>query len=108
MAALGRAARMSKDHELPAQRAVHLRVGGRVQGVGFRYYVIEAAARHGVRGFVRNLTDGDVEIHAEGPADSVEALVEAVRLGPRFSHVDRLDRTDREPTGTYDRFEVRY
>jgi acylphosphatase len=65
-----------------ADGAVRLRVEGRVQGVGFRWYVREAARRLGLAGTVRNLPDGAVEIDAAGAADAISALERAAREGP--------------------------
>jgi acylphosphatase len=61
---------------------VHLLVVGRVQGVGFRWYVREVARRRDLAGWVQNRPDGSVEVAAEGDEEAVEALVEAVRSGP--------------------------
>jgi acylphosphatase len=88
--------------------AVRVRVGGRVQGVGFRYHVLRAARRHGAVGWVRNLPDGDVELWAEGSDEGLEALVDDVRRGPQFSRVDRCD-VERQPAGgEFASFDVRY
>ena len=76
--------------------------------VGFRWHVQQAAARAGVCGYVRNLPDGDVEVAAEGLPGSVEAVVEAVRRGPRSSRVERLDRRDLDEPRRFDGFEVRF
>ena len=54
-------------------------VSGRVQGVGFRYYVQDVAMREGVTGYVRNLPDGRVEAHVEGDADAVTRVEVAIR-----------------------------
>lgn len=62
--------------------AVRLRVEGRVQGVGFRWFVRESARRLGLAGTVRNLEDGAVEIDASGPPDALGALERGVREGP--------------------------
>jgi acylphosphatase len=65
-------------------------IGGRVQGVGFRFFTEAAAVREGLRGWVRNLPDGRVEIEIEGDAESVERFEQSVRRGPpgaRVSHV---------------------
>jgi acylphosphatase len=65
-------------------------IGGRVQGVGFRFFTEAAAAREGLRGWVRNLPDGRVEIAVEGDAEAVERFERSVRRGPpgaRVSHV---------------------
>lgn len=63
-------------------------VSGRVQGVGFRAWVEGEATRLGLRGWVRNRRDGDVEILAAGPEDKVEALVAACRHGPAAARVE--------------------
>jgi acylphosphatase len=67
-------------------------VRGRVQGVGYRYFVMREAAALGVSGFARNLPDGTVEVIAEA-ADEVLALFEdRLRQGPSFATVKDLDR----------------
>ncbi len=88
-------------------RAIEARVGGRVQGVGFRWYVLRAAEAHGIRGWVRNRADGDVELLAEGPPHEIEAFLEAVRRGPRAARVARLEVRDIESGGQGPGFEVR-
>jgi acylphosphatase len=80
----------------------HVRVAGRVQGVGFRVFVLDRAHRLGLAGFVRNLPDRRVEIVAEGPAQGVAALLSAARRGPtgaRVTVVDVLWETPRGATG---------
>lgn len=72
-------------------RAVRLMVRGRVQGVGFRYFVERTAARFGLAGWVRNRIDGAVEAVAVGEAAAVEAMIEACRRGPSAARVDSLD-----------------
>jgi acylphosphatase len=66
-------------------------VRGRVQGVGFRAFVEDAAILHGVHGWVRNRRDGSVEAVLAGPADAVAAVIEASRRGPESSHVEAVD-----------------
>ena len=66
---------------------VHLVIRGRVQGVGFRHFAAREASRLEVRGVVRNLADGAVEVEAEGDRASLERLVEALRTGPRAARV---------------------
>jgi len=63
---------------------------GRVQGVGFRWWARRSALRLGVRGTVRNRADGSVEVQAAGPPDSLEAFVEAIRVGPPRARVDAM------------------
>jgi acylphosphatase len=62
-------------------------VSGRVQGVGFRYFVEKNAARIGVTGWVRNLDDGGVEVHAQGSAAQLTELEGLLREGPRWAEV---------------------
>lgn len=69
-------------------RAVRVLVSGRVQGVGFRYFVAGEARALGLAGFVRNLRDGRVEMFAGGPPDTIDALIAACRRGPPGSRVD--------------------
>lgn len=63
---------------------------GLVQGVGFRWYVARRARELGLRGFVRNLPAGSVEIDAEGEREVLDMLVKDVRRGPRAAHVTDL------------------
>jgi len=63
-------------------------VRGRVQGVGFRWFVAEAAAEHGISGFVRNDQDGSVRGEAEGEPAAIAAFLAALRRGPRHARVD--------------------
>ena len=67
-----------------------IEVRGRVQGVGFRYAMGEAARGLGVAGWVRNRTDGSVEALVQGPRDAVEAMVAWARQGPRGARVDEV------------------
>ena len=67
------------------------RVTGRVQGVGFRWWTRRAAESLGLRGSVRNLPDGSVEVQVAGPRDAVARLEESLHRGPPASRVDRVD-----------------
>jgi acylphosphatase len=69
----------------------HVRVRGRVQGVGFRMFVEDAAALHGVEGWVRNRRDGSVEAVFAGDAEAVRAAIESCRRGPRGAWVEAVD-----------------
>ena len=69
---------------------VHLEVVGKVQGVGFRWFVREAARRANVGGWVRNRADGAVEIAATGNDQAIHDLIAAVRIGPPGARVDRV------------------
>lgn len=69
---------------------LHVRVRGRVQGVGFRWFVREEARRLGLSGWVMNLSDGAVEVVAGGESASVTRLRRALEVGPSGAHVDDL------------------
>ncbi len=69
-------------------------VRGRVQGVGFRWFVLQEAERLGLGGVVRNLRDGSVEVLAEGSADALMELERMLQRGPRSARVDTVEKTD--------------
>ena len=81
-------------------------VSGRVQGVGFRYFVQDVAAREGVTGYVKNLPDGRVEALVEGDAEAVERVERALRSGPGGARVEDVDVDLRDPSGAYTSFRV--
>jgi acylphosphatase len=71
--------------------ARRLRIHGRVQGVYYRGWTVDAAAMLGLDGWVRNRMDGTVEALVAGPQASVEALIEACRKGPPAARVDLVE-----------------
>jgi len=81
-------------------------VSGRVQGVGFRYFVKRAAEDTGLKGWVRNLPDGTVEARAEGSAECLESFEAAVRRGPQFASVTGVKVEGMECAG-YSVFDIR-
>jgi acylphosphatase len=83
-------------------------VRGRVQGVGYRDRVAQAARRHGIGGYVENLADGTVRIEAQGTIDQIEAFVEDVRRPKGYSFPTTVERTAVAPaTPELIRFEIR-
>jgi len=85
----------------------HVFVEGFVQGVSYRWWAQREAERLGLTGWVRNLTDGRVEIVAEGSEDQVNQLIELIKQGPRFSKVEKIDVSWKKAVGEFGRFEVR-
>jgi acylphosphatase len=85
---------------------LHLVIAGRVQGVGFRLSAAEVAQGLGVRGWVRNLADGRVELLAEGARPALEALLEHCRQGPAGAAVEGVEARWAEHGGELGRFTV--
>ena len=77
-----------------------------VQGVGFRFFTQRVAARHQVRGYVRNMEDGRVEALAQGTEISVEAFKHDLTTGPRYSKVDDLEEIVLDPNPVYSSFRI--
>jgi len=88
--------------------SVRVAVYGLVQGVFFRTFVEEYAQQLGLKGYVRNLPSGDVEVVAEGERESVEKLVEYLKMGPPAARVGRVETIWSEYTGNFSDFRVRY
>jgi acylphosphatase len=85
----------------------HYRVRGRVQGVGYRYFTQRIALRLGVRGWVRNLPNGDVEVHAEADGAVLSSFRRELERGPVASEVDEVIEEAAERTDRYQSFEIR-
>jgi acylphosphatase len=82
-------------------------IAGRVQGVGFRWFTHDAAAREGLHGWVRNLANGSVEVVVEGEASAVDRLEAAVRRGPGHARVEGVEVEDIPPLGRTTGFEIK-
>ena len=90
---------------IPESRC-HGFVSGVVQGVGFRYFVVDVAAEAGAVGWVRNRRDGRVEFIAEGTTAGLQELLTQVRRGPLGSRVDHIEEAWGQPTGEFQVFRV--
>jgi acylphosphatase len=86
---------------------LHATVDGRVQGVSFRYFVVEQADLLNLNGWVRNCWTGSVEVCAEGSRLDLEQLLQAMRLGPPMARVDHVDSEWQPYTGEFKDFQVR-
>ena len=93
---------------MKTQRAVHLLISGRVQGVWYRASTRDEAVRLGLTGWVRNLPDGRVEAFAQGPPERVQALIDWCWKGPPMARVDEVTVEERDPEPGLGSFEVRY
>lgn len=81
-----------------------LLISGLVQGVGYRFFAQRAAARHQVRGYVKNLEDGRVEAVAQGDEKSVKDFTEDLSAGPYYARVEDIEETVLEPNKSFSAF----
>ncbi|MFN7948114.1 MAG: acylphosphatase [Blastocatellia bacterium] len=81
-------------------------IDGDVQGVGYRFFALRAAARHQMLGTVRNLPDGRVEVIAEGERDAMDEFKNELATGPRLAVVTSIDETDIAVTGLFRDFRI--
>jgi acylphosphatase len=88
--------------------AAHLLVKGRVQGVGFRYFVMQNAKIFGLKGYVKNLNNGDVEIRVEGKKEIIEQFKFNMEQGPAYAAVDRVVTTFEPYSANFKDFSVEY
>ncbi len=98
---------MSRSHS-PDIVARKFLLSGLVQGVGYRYFVLRAAARHQVLGTVRNLPDGRVEVLAEGDREAMDQFKSDLATGPAMAEITDLEETDLTVTGRFRDFRIDY
>jgi len=91
---VGEGARATADRMRDAVEARRFLVSGRVQGVGFRWFVEREAHILGIAGWVRNNADGRVEVHAQGTAGQLSSLRSRLEEGPRAARVERVDESE--------------
>ena len=89
-------------------KKIKITISGRVQMVGFRYFTVNLAARLGIRGYVKNLPSGKVEIVAQGSEDKLKDMIDSVRRGPPAAEVlsIKVDRTF-DTLEEFENFDVR-
>jgi acylphosphatase len=87
-------------------QALEVRLFGRVQGVGFRYFVHERARRLGLVGFVLNLRNGGVRAYAEGTRDALDSFLGELRRGPAGCLIREAQAEWRTANGQYERFSI--
>jgi len=87
-------------------QCLHAFIEGYVQGVGFRYFVLQSAQKYNLTGWVRNRHDGRVEVMAEGELNSLNHLLADLRKGPISSDVSNVDYSFEDARGDFSRFSV--
>lgn len=89
-------------------KRVHLIVSGRVHGVFYRDFVRREAERLGIKGFVRNLRNGSVEVVAEGEDNKIDEFIKSCRKGSFASFVKNVKVKQEKPTNEFEDFEIRF
>ena len=87
-------------------RAKHFLVRGHVQGVGYRWFTKRIAEELKVTGYVRNLSNGDVEVFAQADGETLHRLKQELMRGPRFSQVDEVIEQDRQVIADQSSFRI--
>jgi len=85
----------------------YAKVYGRVQGVGYRYFVKEKAQILNLFGYVKNLEDGTVEVLAQGREENLQKLIEELKKGPYLAKVEKIDIIFRKPLEIFRNFEIK-
>ncbi len=83
-------------------------ISGRVQGVGFRYFVQYKAREMGIHGWVRNLVDGSVMVVAQGIEPELKTFIDYLYIGPTRSRVDKITVNKMPALTVFDNFSVKY
>jgi acylphosphatase len=90
------------------KKKVEITIGGRVQGVGFRYYAKRSASRYGVAGWVKNEPNGMVTAVAEGDSNAVDNFVDSLKKGPSSAKITTFDVREGSYEGSFSAFGVKY
>jgi acylphosphatase len=85
---------------------IHIKIEGRVQGVGFRYFTKEQAQRLQLTGWVRNTLDGNVEAYAEGPQNDLNIWLSQLQRGPSLAFVTNIQKEWTTAQGKFKNFQV--
>jgi acylphosphatase len=99
---------MTSQNDTNTIQELHAYVHGWVQGVGFRYFVVEHALALGLRGYARNDRDGSVEVLAQGSRPALDRLLTLLRQGPPAAYVRDVRTEWRQPTEHLSGFHVRW
>ncbi|HEY3054722.1 MAG TPA: acylphosphatase [Thermoanaerobaculia bacterium] len=85
-----------------------IRIHGKVQGVGYRFFATRVARRLGLKGSIQNQRDGSVEAIVEGEKKAIDEWIEELREGPRYAEVTRIDQETKDFTGRLGDFDVKF
>jgi acylphosphatase len=86
----------------------HLRIHGKVQGVGYRFFATRVARRLGLKGWIVNMRDSTVEALVEGEKETIDEWLEELREGPRYAEITKIEQESRDFTGKLGDFDVKF
>lgn len=85
-----------------------IKITGRVQGVGYRYFAVQKAKEMDINGWIKNLVDGSVLIVAQGIEEEIKTLIDYLYIGPTRSRVDKISTCVMQITTVFDSFSVKF
>jgi acylphosphatase len=85
-----------------------IKIHGKVQGVGYRFFATRVARRLGLKGAIQNQRDGSVEAVVEGEKGAIDDWIEELKEGPRYAEVTRIDQETKDYTGRLGDFDVKF
>ena len=92
---------------MPKEQRV-IRIHGKVQGVGYRFFATRVARRLGLKGSIQNNRDGTVDAVVEGEKDAINDWIEQLKEGPRYAEITRIDQETKDFTGRLGDFDVKF
>lgn len=92
---------------MPKEQRV-IRIHGKVQGVGYRFFATRVARRLGLKGTIQNNRDGSVDAVVEGEKDVIDEWIEQLKEGPRYAEITKIDQETKDFTGRLGDFDVKF
>ena len=86
----------------------HIRIIGKVQGVGYRFFATRVARRLGLKGWIQNNRDSTVEAMVEGEKSAIDEWIEELKEGPRYAEVTKIEQESKEFSGKLPDFDVKF
>jgi len=86
----------------------HIKIHGKVQGVGYRFFATRVARRLGLKGWIENNRDGTVEASVEGESSAIDEWLEELKEGPRYAEVTKIEQETKDFSGKLPDFDVKF
>lgn len=88
-------------------KSIYILIGGRVQGVGFRYFAFHKANELNISGWVKNTPDGKVEVEVSGDSENLKRFIDWMKIGPSRAVIKTFSESEIIPTRTFTNFTIR-